>query len=674
MLYAQIAIPKSMPRTLTYAVPAGRKIVPGQRVSVPFHNRLVAGYVISLEHKPASGLDPEKIKEIADILDDEPVFSQAALKLISWMSGYYCSPIGEVCRSALPPRFSQVKGPKLTRPMAPHEATSEMVAHPEFKLTGDQKRAFDAIMGQLRSPSPKPILLHGITGSGKTEVYLRAFEEIGKTGGQGLALIPEISLTPQIVKRFRDRFGDKIAVYHSGLTEAQRQSQWEKMRKGEVFAAVGTRSALFAPFQNLKIIVVDEEHDSSYKQDEGLLYNARDCAVMRAKLEGTVIVLGSATPSVESFANARAEKYLYCNLSERATGAKLPSIEIVDMRCHTPQKKGSLAAATIKAIEETLARKEQTLLFLNRRGFANFLICQACGHVFSCPNCDISLTHHMSPPRLLCHYCDYQVPAPDTCPTCQGCGIIPMGRGTQKLEEELTALFPDARIARLDSDTTSKVQSRKTFLSKMQKGEIDILIGTQLIAKGHDFPNVTLVGVVDADVALHLPDFRSFERTFQILTQVSGRAGRADKPGHVIIQTYQPEHSALIHARDHDYNAFFEKEHEHRKALRYPPFARVANFKFSGNNMEETEKAAETALKILKEKRKTCKLEKEIDLLGPAPAPLKKVRGKFRYQLLIKAANAGKLASILTAAHCPIIQAIPRGCRIVVDVDPINML
>lgn len=698
MSFAEIAIPKAIPRPLIYLIPEGLsgRIKAGQRVSVPLGRRQTVGFVMEIATAPSGPRNDMVVKEIIEILDERPVFSDEMLKLISWMASYYLAPVGEVCRAALPPRMSGLKGPKLTRPLSPMETWTEKNETPDLKLNEGQRKALDTIFHSLSFPQKRqssghrgipafagmtsinddsrPILLHGITGSGKTEIYLRAFEEVRKRGGHGLLLVPEISLTPQLVERFRDRFGDQVAVYHSGLTDAQRQEQWEKMRNGDVFAAVGTRSALFAPFEKLSLIVVDEEHDGSYKQDEGFLYNARDCAVMRAKLEGAAIVLGSATPSFESFANAKSGKYAYCHLPERATGASLPTIDIVDLRECCFEKKGALAPATIKAIGTVLERKEQALLLLNRRGFANFILCRACGHVFECPNCDISLTHHQGPNRLLCHYCEYTIPAPSSCPECKGIDLAPMGHGTQKVEEELAGLFPKAVIARLDRDTSLKAGTRRTFLSKMQKGEIDILLGTQIVAKGHDFPNVTLVGVVDADVSLHLPDFRSYERTFQLLTQVSGRSGRGAKPGRVLIQTYQPEHPSLVHAKDHDYLSFYEKEHEHRKALRYPPFARVANLRLQGISLDRTEKAADGAMKILRTKRKALELEKRIDLLGPAPAPLKKVRGKFRYQLLIKAPDAATLSKFLNASIPSINDGLPSGCRMAIDVDPINML
>ena len=684
MLYAEVAIPKPISRPLIYLVPERLQdlLKAGHRVCVPLGRRQSVGFVVEVEAKVKAEVEV-KVKEIIAILDGEPVFTGEMLELISWMSSYYLAPIGEVCRTALPPRMSGLKGPKLTRPLSPFETWTRSGVKEDFQLNEGQNTALKMIIENLklnpgiaspRNDALKPILLHGITGSGKTEIYLRTFEELKKRGENGLLLVPEIFLTPQLVQRFKDRFGEGVAVYHSGLTDAQRQDQWEKIKRGDVFAAVGTRSALFAPFKKLRAIVVDEEHDGSYKQDDGFLYNARDCAVMRAKLEGAAIVLGSATPSFESFSNAKAGKYLYSYLPERATGAKLPTIEIADMRTENPEKKSPLAVKTVKAIEDALSRKEQTLLLLNRRGFANFLLCKACGHVFTCPNCDISLTHHQTPLKLLCHYCDFTTPPPDVCPSCNGHDIAQMGHGTQKLEEDLSKLFPDAKIARLDRDTSSKSSTRKGFLSKMQNGEIDILVGTQIIAKGHDFPNVTLVGVIDADTSLSLPDFRSFERTFQLLTQVAGRSGRAEKEGRVIIQTYQPDHPSLVYAKNHDYNSFYENEHEHRKILKYPPFSRAANLRFSANTQEKCENGAKAALKILKGRRKALDLEGQIDLLGPAPAPLKKVRGKFRYQLLIKAPNAATLSKLLNASLSPVNSSIPSGCRVVIDVDPMNML
>lgn len=673
MRYAQIAIPRPLPEPLIYAVPAhlSKIIRPGQRVLVPFHKRSSIGYVISLSPSAPSKLNCSQIKEIKDILDESPVFGGCMLEFLRWLSSYYIAPLGEVCKSALPPRLSQIKSHTTTsRQTTPVEMGEVDTNHQKIKLNGDQQKVFEAIKDSLKNTSPNPILLHGITGSGKTQIYLDAFEELKKDGGQGLLLVPEISLTPQLVERFRNRFKDTIAIYHSGLTEAQRHKQWEKMRRGEVFAVVGTRSALFAPFEKLKLIIVDEEHDGSYKQEEGFRYHARDAAVVRAKIFKAAIVLGSATPSLESFSNAKKGKYQYYHLPLRATGAKLPDVEIVDMR----KSKSILSDPLLEAISQTLDKKEQALIFLNRRGFSNFLLCADCGHVFSCPNCDISLTHHAAPKKLLCHYCDYAFPIPDLCPKCNSLNIKCIGHGTERLAQELAGHFPKANITRLDRDTQLKAVTRKEFLPKMKKGEIDILVGTQIIAKGHDFPNVTLVGVVDADLALHLPDFRAFERTFQILTQVAGRAGRAKKPGRVIIQTYGPEHHSLLCAKEHDFEKFYDIENRHRQNLGYPPYARLANIRFLGNLKDKTHKAARSSFEILKKHRKNLNLDESVDLLGPAPSPLPKVRGKFRWQLLIKARTAKQLSALLSCAASSLVESAPSGCRVLIDVDPLNML
>ncbi|MFH1873750.1 MAG: primosomal protein N' [Pseudomonadota bacterium] len=673
MLYAQIAIPRPLHHTLTYRVLEGleKSIQPGQRVLVPFRNRTQVGFVLGITNQAPANLDPAKIKPIQEILDLEPVFSQELLNLLNWMTKYYYAAIGEVCKAALPNRLTKIETPKSGRTGLPAEL--EIIPEPEakFTLTKDQLAALDIILNNLKTSQPKPLLLHGITGSGKTEVYLRAFEQVKKEGGNGILLVPEISLTPQLIQRFRQKFGEEIAIYHSALTDAQRFAQWKKIKSGAVFAVVGTRSALFAPFDNLHLIVIDEEHDSSYKQEDGFLYNARDCAIVRANLSGATIVLGSATPSMESFTNVQKEKYDYFYLASRATGANLPGIEIVDMRA---QENFSLSQTLLTAIEKRLAQKEQTLIFLNRRGFASFLICQKCGETIECPNCDITLTNHQSPARLICHYCEYQVKPPEICPACQGAKLKALGHGTQKIEDELAKHFPEAKIARLDKDSTAKVGMRKSFLSKMQKGEIDILVGTQIITKGHDFPNVTLVGVIDADISLNLPDFRAFERTFQILTQVSGRSGRAQKPGEVIIQTYQPDHPSIIFAKEHNFENFYETEKMHRETLKYPPFVRIAGLKFSGNSKDLTQKTAQQCLKKLSQTSNNLNLNKVIEILGPAPAPIPKVRGKYRFRLMIKASTSSHLANLLNSTLPEVRNNIPAGCKMIVDVDPINML
>jgi primosomal protein N' (replication factor Y) len=444
------------------------------------------------------------------------------------------------------------------------------------------------------------------------------------------------------------------------------------MRNGEVKVVVGTRSALFAPLPKIRVIIVDEEHDPSYKQDEGVLYHARDSAIMRGHFEGALVVLGSATPSMESYANGMSGKYHYIHLPDRTGGGVLPEVELVDMRHE--RSRSVISPALHKAIGETIDKNEQAMIFLNRRGFAHFLICEECGYTFECPNCEITLAYHRSPPKLLCHYCDYSIVPPIQCPGCRGVDIVPMGRGTERIEDELSKLFPQAHIARLDRDVISKGSERTSIFKRMKSGEIDILVGTQMIAKGHDFPNITLVGIVSADVALHLPDFRSAERTFQLLTQVSGRAGRSEKKGRVILQTYQPDHPSLVHACMHDYQSFFDQEKIHREALGYPPYSRLANIRMSAADKRKLEALAAQVAKTLKSVRAKLKLEKSIMLLGPAPAPMERIRNRFRWQMLIKARSAKLMSKFISSVHALLLPLEKSGLRISIDIDPVNMM
>lgn len=679
-MFARIAIPRPLPAPLVYKVPDNLKgiVKLGHRVAVPFRSRNSVGFVISVDLTLPPNLKESSIKEITGLLEDDPVFSEKMLELLKWMSTYYCASIGDVCKAALPVRLNQLQQKKEREVSLPVEMHSIGDKPERVSLNAEQKETLEKINISLDGGVSRPILLHGVTGSGKTEVYLRAFERLQRNGGEGLLLVPEISLTPQLVQWFVGRFGDKVAIYHSGLTDAQRYKEWKKIKEGKVFAAVGTRSALFAPFQNLRLIVVDEEHDTSYKQEEGFLYNARDSAIMRAKITGASIILGSATPSIESFINSQSGKYDYLQLKSRATGALLPEVEIIDMRSRNAsggsRRSKYLSGPLLKAIEDTLGKGEQTLLLLNRRGFANFIICKDCGHVFECPNCNITLTQHMSPKRMLCHYCDFALAIPEICPKCNGLNLSSMGQGTERLEEEISKLFPKARIVRLDRDTSNKISSRRSFLKRMKDREIDILLGTQIVAKGHDFPDVTLVGVVDADISLHLPDFRSCERTFQLLTQVAGRAGRAAKPGKVMIQSYQPDHPSLLFSKEHNIHGFLENEKNNRKELRYPPFTRIANIKLQGNSEDKIGMAANECLVILKKQIQKLDLGKNISILGPAPAPLYKIRGKYRWQILIKASTPACLSRLLSSSLSIISDSLPAACRVAVDVDPINML
>ena len=696
MHYADIAIAAPLHTPFTYRVPEGMHISPGMRVEVPFRRKRAIGLCLEMHSKAPDGVDESRIRPIDALIDDEPSASEKLLKLIRWISSYYCAPIGEVCRAALPVRLMKHGVPKTTRPTEPMEI--EPLPQQDVELNCGQREALDAIVRSLGGEAPNVTLIDGITGSGKTEIYLRLFEKLVADGKQGLLLVPEIGLTPQLTGRAAARFCDRVAVYHSGLTDAQRHAQWLRMRRGEIDVVIGTRSALFAPLARLGAIVVDEEHDASFKQDDGVAYHGRDAAVMRAHIEGCPAVLGSATPSLESLENARKGKYRICRLTERPTGAPLPTVEIVDMRRdrrrpspgpdasegeRRARELGALSPQLFDAIAEALARGEQVLLFAGRRGFAGSLQCDNCGEAVVCPNCDIALTPHRSQKAgrrgesaldLTCHYCDYAICPPAQCPICSIGELIPIGHGTERLEAEIADFFPNARIARLDSDSAASPKERRKILGDMRRGKIDILVGTQMVTKGHDFPGITLVGVVSADVSLHIPDFRAAERTFQLLTQVAGRAGRGAKAGRVIIQTRQPEHPSLVAAREHDPALFASGELEHRRELSYPPFSRVANLRFSSTREERAAAAAADAAKIATKLQRAIAQHGSVSILGPAPAPFAKLRGRHRWQILIKASSSALLGKFAATIRPVLEKAMPPAVRFSIDVDPTNML
>jgi primosomal protein N' (replication factor Y) (superfamily II helicase) len=539
-------------------------------------------------------------------------------------------------------------------------------------LNDEQKKALETIGQFIDSEVFHPVLLHGVTGSGKTEVYLCAIDRVLKSGGSAIYLVPEISLTPQLISRITGRFDpDRIAVMHSGIAESVRYDQWRQIRRGLIHLVIGARSALFAPLPNLKIIIVDEEHDPSYKQDERLCYNARDLAVVKARSANAVCVLGSATPAVRTFFNARGGKYAHLELARRVNRQPLPQIDIVDMKTQreTGGKSPVLSEALIAALRNVLDRREQALLFLNKRGFDTFLVCADCGYTFSCPNCAVSLKSHPAENLVKCHYCDYSRRAVPLCPRCGGSRILNYGAGTQKLEAELQSLFPLARISRMDSDTTARRGSQEKILASLERGEIDILVGTQMVSKGHDFPSITLVGVVSADTSLNMPDFRAAEKTFQMLTQVAGRGGRGEATGRVIIQTFNPLHYALRHASAHDYLSFYEEEIEFRKALKYPPFAQIINLRLSS-----ARKAAldETARELGRDARALCAGHENIlEIIGPAESPLAKIRGEHRQQMMIKGRDNRRMHSMaakLLKKHAT------STVKITADVDPENFM
>jgi primosomal protein N' (replication factor Y) len=547
---------------------------------------------------------------------------------------------------------------------------SELKPYPKPKPTSDQEGVLGEILKGIRSKRFSPFLIYGVTGSGKTEIYLRAIEEVLTQGREAIVLVPEISLTPQLLSRFKDRFGENLALLHSGMGRGERYDQWRRIWKGEVKIAMGARSAVFAPFRNVGIIIVDEEHDPSYKQEEKLKYHARDVAVVRAKQAEASLLLGSATPSLESFYNVEKGKFKLLNLPERIEGKPLPKVEVVDMK-----KEGSLLSEELKAaLKKNIEDKKQSLLFLNRRGFANFILCPDCGHTFKCPNCSVTLTYHLQDRSLRCHYCDYRIQAPGDCPKCQGHRLQGMGIGTERLEQEIRTLFPETQVGRMDRDTTSRRKSHLQILKRLESGSIDILVGTQMIVKGHDFPNVTFVGVVSADTSLHFPDFRSSERTFQLLTQVAGRAGRGEVFGEVVIQTFNPDHYSILRAKDHDYVGFYQEEIQFRKALEYPPFSRFINFRLAGNSEKRTKAMAEEMGRIGQALLKKG-YGKAIEILGPSAAPFAKMRGKFRWQMLAK----GKISTLLHQftkglASRMEVQLRGKGVHLDIDVDPVFIL
>ncbi len=535
--------------------------------------------------------------------------------------------------------------------------------------------------------SQSTFLLHGVTGSGKTEVYLQAIAHTLDQGKGAIVLVPEISLTPQTVERFKSRFSSGplrtlVAVLHSHLSAGERHDEWHKIRQGRARIVIGARSAIFAPVEPLGLIIVDEEHEHSYKQEESPRYHARDVAVVRGQMEGAVVVLGSATPSMESFYNAKRGKYELLELTLRVDDQKMPVVRVVDMRSEGRKQKGVPIFSTQlkEAITQRLEKNEQTILFLNRRGYSTSLLCPQCGYVAECPNCSVSLTFHRRAAKLLCHICGHSAPAPTVCPEpkCRSAAIRYSGLGTEKVEDTLAKLFPHARITRMDSDTLKKKDDYRRILGDFRLGKIDILVGTQMIAKGLHFPNVTLVGIIYADLSLHMPDFRAGERTFQLLTQVAGRAGRGDVEGEVFVQAFTPFHPAIQYARRHDFIGFYEQEIEFREQLKYPPVARIALLTLRGRNEEKVRlSAAHVRSELEKLLAGPSQGEKgtnglgDLVIAGPAPAPLARAETFYRYQLMLRTRAMTKLSRAIAEMQETL--ALPDDVLIAVDIDPVDL-
>jgi primosomal protein N' (replication factor Y) len=544
-------------------------------------------------------------------------------------------------------------------------------------LTADQEAVVSSVCGLL-GKGFRTFLLKGVTGSGKTEVYLRVAARAMASGYCVLVLVPEIALITQTERRFRARFGERVAVLHSGLSQGERFDQWARILRGEVPIAIGVRSAVFAPFSDIGMIIVDEEHDATYKQEGGLHYSARDLAVVRAQQAGAVALLGSATPSLQSYHNVRTGKYTELTLPRRIEARSLPEIRTVDLRqCRDLRGPGRFISAELnRAMSDTLGRGEQVLLFLNRRGFASFPVCAACGSALRCRHCDISLTLHQAANAYRCHYCGFSRPASAVCDACGSPKIKRLGLGTEKVEAAVRALFPEARIARMDRDTTRRKHEIQGLLKGLREKTIDVLVGTQMVAKGHDFPDITLVGIICADLSLSFPDFRAGERTFQLLAQVAGRAGRGDRPGQVIMQTYNPEHFSIRAARDQDFDAFYEKEIGFRRALGYPPFTRLIQLRLSGRNAQKTRAQAEAlGAQCRQLQAADPAFAESIQILGPIEAALARIAGHFRWQIMIKSLHAGMLHRFADRLLVDQARALT-GCQVrtVIDVDPLFLL
>ncbi|NNE66023.1 MAG: primosomal protein N' [Pyrinomonadaceae bacterium] len=805
-MFVDVALPVPLRRSFTYRLrkPAKVPLKIGARVIVPFGKRKLTGYAVGTHDflDPALDIDESKIRDVIEVVDEEPLLTAEILSLTQWAAGYYASSWGEMLKGSLPAginslietvltaaetepeglsglesdifkevlasesvaykniesafggaaarksieklvrsgvlekshriskarvkplkrKSASLKGPvaedlsaaqqKVVETLSDHSdglliadlkrlagvsdspikslnkkglvdiseieverdplADSTLPEDLSHKLTHDQENALAKIVGAVNAGGFKTFLLNGVTGSGKTEVYVRAMKRVLKKGRTAMMLVPEIALTPVFSRQLRSIFGRQVAILHSSLSSGERYDEWRRIRRGDARVVIGTRSAVFAPLEDVGLIVVDEEHDASYRQHEMPFYHGRDTAVIRARNNNAVVVMGSATPAIESKFNAAEGKYTEIELPNRVSGRDLATAELIDMRdVDAIDGRPSFISPKLRAaIEETHRQGEQAMILLNRRGFSQFVLCRSCGESIRCRNCEITLTFHRGDQKLVCHYCSFSTPTPENCPECDGRFLYFLGEGTEQIEDLLGKDFPGLRIARVDRDTTRKKGQLEKILEAFGKHEIDLLVGTQMIAKGHDFPNVTLVGVVSVDAGLAMPDFRSAERTFQLLTQAAGRAGRGDAEGRVLIQTYYPDHYALTHALEQDYQAFYEREVEFRRRMHYPPFVALAQIMFKHRNFETAFRHAKTMFGALKgaDRNGSC------IVLGPAPAPLSRLKGEYRVQILVKSRNRKYLHQTIDIGTA---EAEAAGCDMrsaSVEIDPINLL
>jgi primosomal protein N' (replication factor Y) len=716
-----------------YLVPEGSEVAVGVRVKVPLGrgNRNVVGYCVEVGHKPAGS---RRLKAIAEVLDRQALLSPSMLRVTRWMAEHYLCPWGQVLEAVVPAgvrhkagtrdvtllsvapdiasRIGELKlsmkqaevirhlassprplsAPQLaaragctTAPINTLRKKGLLVASVErlatsssteaavpreaaHELNEDQLAALATIRDSLHAAEHRTILIHGVTGSGKTEVYIRAIEEVVRFGRQAILLVPEISLTPQTVARFRARF-DRVAVLHSHQSDVERHVHWRRIARGEVEVIVGARSAIFAPTPHLGLILLDEEHEATFKQESAPRYHARDVALRRAVDQQVPLVLASATPSLESYQRAAAGEFQLVEMPRRVFNRPLPAVRTIDLRdeAHNRYGRGAISRPLYQAMDAALRDGGQVILLLNRRGFSTHIQCPACGYVAECPHCELPLTFHRHASQVICHYCDYQTPGPTTCPDCKSPGLRFSGLGTQKLEAEVRARFPDQACLRMDTDSMQQRGSHEQALASFRDGKVRILLGTQMIAKGLDFPNVTLVGVINADTALNLPDFRASERTFQLVTQVAGRTGRGEQGGRVMVQTFAPDSPAILAAVRHDYTAFARTELPHREAAGYPPFGSLVRIVIRGESEPQARALAEEIGKRLR-----AKATDDVRVLGPAPAPMMKLRGQHRFQIQLHAGDGDLLRNTVRAATKDL--KPPEDLVWTVDVDPWDMM
>jgi primosomal protein N' (replication factor Y) len=660
----EVAVPLPLQDSFTYAVPDElvETLGAGARVQVPFGRRKLVGYAVGFPERT----DLRALKQVGAVLDDPPLLTPKLLDLGRWIASYYACSFGEALRALLPTGARRVRGARRGRRAEQPDEVTLVEAQVPHELNRWQREVLGHIAARIEQGGYEAFLLHGVTGSGKTEVYLRAVRATLARGRSALILIPEIALTPQTADRFRSRLGAELGILHSGMTLAERHDVLVAAATGDIQVVLGARSAIFAPFRNLGLVVVDEEHEPSYKQGEKPRYHARSVALMRGSLEGAAVLLGSATPSLESYYNVERKKHTLLCIPERVDRRPLASVHVVDMRMEE-NRRAVVSQVLLDALAQRLEQREQCILLLNRRGHSNYLQCFGCGELVRCPYCDISLTYHAVGQVLRCHYCNHARAVPRECPSCSNPCQLLRGVGTQRLEQDLAGLLPSARLRRMDLDTTARRGAHRAILQDFARGEVDVLLGTQMVAKGHDFPGVTLVGVVQADGGLSLPDFRAAERTFQLLAQVAGRAGRGARLGDVYIQTLCPEHYSVSLAAAQNYEVFYARESALRRDLVYPPFARLVGITGLGPEPVRLRRAMEELAGSLR----AASAGRSLQILGPAPSPIPRLRGRFREQILVKGTLGaeGKAHLLQQVAD----RSVP-GVDFQVDVDPVNML